>query len=64
MTTSAGGDARELFIDFIRDPAVVERSAVEADQTLSQWSAQLLMNHPWLQRQVPRWLHDGALIDK
>ncbi len=64
MTTSAGGDARELFIDFIRDPALVERSAVDADQTLSQWSAQLLMNHPWLQRQVPRWLHDGAVLDK
>jgi hypothetical protein len=64
MTTAAGGDSRELFIDFIRDPAVVERSAVEADQTLAQWSANLLMNHPWLQRQVPRWLHDCALNDK
>jgi hypothetical protein len=64
MTTSAGGDARELFIDFIRDPAVVERSAVDADHTLAQWSAQLLMNRPWLQRQVPRWLRDCALIGK
>jgi hypothetical protein len=64
MTTTAGGDARELFVDFIRDPEIVERSAVDADQTLSQWSAQLLTNHPRLQRQVPRWFHDCALNDK
>ncbi len=64
MTTSAGGDARGLFIDFIHDPAIVERSALEADQTLAQWSAQLLMNHPWLQQQVPRWLRDCAVIEK
>jgi hypothetical protein len=62
--TTPEGDARELFVDFIRDPAVVGRSAVEADQTLDQWSAQLLMKHPGLNREVGRWLRDGASIEK
>jgi hypothetical protein len=52
MRTADGRDARQLFIDFTRDPAIVERSAAEADQTLTQWTAQLLKDHPWLQRQA------------
>jgi hypothetical protein len=54
MRTSDGGDARQLFIDFIRDPAIVESSAADADRTLTQWSADLLKDHPWLQRHVAR----------
>jgi hypothetical protein len=57
MRTSDGRDARQLFIDFTRDPAVVERSAAEADQTLTLWSAELLKDHSWLERQVARWSH-------
>jgi hypothetical protein len=64
MRTSDGRDARQVFIDFTRDPAIVESSAAEADQTLTQWSAQFLKEHPWLQRQVARWLRDGALTGK
>jgi hypothetical protein len=64
MRTFDGGDARQLFIDFIREPAVVEGSADEAERTLTQWTAQLLKDRPWLQRHVVRWLRDGALIDK
>jgi hypothetical protein len=60
MRTSDGGDARQFFIDFVHDPAVVERSAADADQTLTQWSAELLKDHPWLERQVAGWLRDDA----
>lgn len=48
MRTSDGGDARQLFIDFVRNPAIVETSAADADRTLTQWTAQLLKDHPWL----------------
>jgi hypothetical protein len=60
MRTAEGRDAREFFIDFIRDPAVVENSAADADRILTQWSAQLLKNHPWLRPQIAHWLRDGA----
>jgi hypothetical protein len=60
MRTAVGGDARQQFIDFIRDPAVVESSAADADRILTQWSEQLLKDNPWLQRNVARWLRDRA----
>jgi hypothetical protein len=60
MRTSDGGDARQLFIDFIRNPAVVESSAADADRTLKQWSVQLFKDHPWLPRDVAPWLGAGA----
>ncbi len=36
--TSDGGDSRQLFVDFARDPTIVQRSAIEANQILSEWS--------------------------
>jgi hypothetical protein len=58
MRTAEDSDARQLFIDFVRNPAVVERSAADADRTLTQWSLQLLKDQPWLQRNVARWLRE------
>jgi hypothetical protein len=35
-----GADSRRLFIDFVRDPSIVEKSAAESERILTQWSAQ------------------------
>lgn len=60
LRTAQGGDAHQLFVDFVRDPSIVSRSGEDADQILRRWSASFLENRPWLQRKVIRWAQDGA----
>ena len=61
MVTSQGGDARQRFVDFARDPGMVASTAAEADGVLRVWVAELLKGYRWLE---PRWLErrvDGWL---
>jgi 4-amino-4-deoxy-L-arabinose transferase-like glycosyltransferase len=60
MGTAEGGDARQLFLDFVRDPSVVRRSGDDAEHGLTQWTGRFLQDRPWFKRRVLRWLHDGA----
>lgn len=51
-----GTDARQLFVDVVQDPDVIERSAAQAEAILTQWSS----GSPAAKR-IVTWLRDGSL---
>jgi hypothetical protein len=50
-----GADSRRLFVDFVRDPSIVDKSAAESERILTQWSAQSSVPQA-----LAAWLRDGA----
>jgi hypothetical protein len=50
-----GADSRRLFVDFVRDPSIVEKSAAESERIFTQWSAQSSVPQA-----IAAWLRDGS----
>ncbi len=50
-----GADSRQLFIDFVRDPSIVDKSAAASERILTRWSAQSAVPQAFA-----AWLRDGA----
>jgi len=60
LRTAEGGDARQLFVDFVADQAVARHSGDDAVRMLTQWRARFLQDHGWVPSRVVRWIQDDA----